>query len=415
MVLATHLRWRVASLLCISASLLSGCLSGTPGAAPPTSPTATMQVSTPSAPTAETIGTSTPSTAAITTGIQQALDRYAQAYNSHNIELLKTAVDQSNPPFWRFMQTRFEGAQARGSGNAPRSYTVRTILKQRPFGFVLAQIASDGQVSDVTFREVGGRWVMAEPTAEQIGPRQQQTSAHFAFETYPWLDDINPKIIAAMEQARANVLQRLGKVPEARPTVHIKPIFGVGSITDPYVRAYYDPSDPAHDRIEIFAPQSYAFGFYAPATGWEALLVRVLTHEYTHLATNRAFTPIARMSDWMSEGLAEYVADMPHTAAVREAVRAGQIIPILDTSGRVNKQDLQHLLALNEDSEMTYGLAYALVSYTAERYGGLDGFWKLVQAYDRTQDLEKALQQAFGIDYTQFDTDWRAWLKQTYG
>jgi hypothetical protein len=105
---------------------------------------------------------------------------------------------------------------------------------------------------------------------------------------------------------------------------------------------------------------------------------------------------------------------MPHTDAVREAVRAGQIIPILDTSGHVNKQDLQHLLALDEDSEITYGLAYALVAYIAERHGGLDGFWKLVHAYDRTQDLEKALQQAFDIDYSQFDADWRGWLKQTY-
>ena len=54
------------------------------------------------------------------------------------------------------------------------------------------------------------------------------------------------------------------------------------------------------------------------------------------------------------------------------------------------------------------------MAYITERYGGLDGFWKLVAAYDKTQNLDTALQQAFGVPYTQFDQDWRIWLKATY-
>ncbi len=354
-----------------------------------------------------------PSEADIKEGIQRALDLYAQAYNEQSVALLKQAVDQSNPPFRRFMQTRFDGAQASGQTNAQRSYTVRAILKQRPYGFVLAQIESDDEVSDVTFRQLDGQWVLSEPTEAQIGDRQQVESEHFRFSIYPWLDDMNPIIMALMEQARDNVRKKLGKVPDQKPMVHIKPIFGVGSPSDPYAQAYYQRGS-IEDRIEIFAPQSYAFGFYDPKRGWEKQFEGLLTHEYTHLVNNRSFVPLDRMSDWMVEGLAEYVAEFPHTDAIKEVVQSGAIIPIIDPSGSITKHDLQHLDALDEDSEVTYGLAYALVAYITERYGGLDGFWKLVAAYAQTQQLERALQQAFGVTYTQFDQDWRDWLKATY-
>jgi hypothetical protein len=354
-----------------------------------------------------------PSEADVKEGIQRAVDLYAQAYNEHNVELLKQAVDQTNPPFRRFMQTRFDGAQASGQTNGQRSYTVRAILKQRPYSFVLAQIESDGEVSDVTFRQLDGRWVLSEPTEAQIGERQQVESEHFRFTIYPWLDDINPIIMALMEQARENVRKKLGKVPDQKPVVHIKPIFGVGNPSDPSVQAYYQRGS-IEDRIEIFAPQSYAFGFYNPKRGWEKQFESLLTHEYTHLVNNRSFVPLNRMSDWMVEGLAEYVAEFPHTDAVREVVRSGSIIPIVDPSDSITKHDLQHLDVLDEDSEVTYGLAYALVAYITERYGGLAGFWKLAAAYAKTQQLDSALQQAFGVSYAQFDRDWRDWLKVTY-
>ncbi len=347
-----------------------------------------------------------------TAGIQRAVDLYARAYNEHDDRLLKQVVDQSNAPFRRFMQTRFDGSRPT---DARRSYTVRAILQQRPYGFVLARIESDGLISDVTFRQSNdGQWIMSEPTEAQIGPRTTIEREHFIFYTYPWLNDINPTIMDMMERARANVLQRLGKASDRKPLIHIKPIFGVGSPDDPASRAAYHGDDRLQDRIDIFAPQSYAFGFYNPARGWETALEQVLTHEYTHLVNDHLFVSLGRMSGWMREGIAEYIAQSLPTKAVHAVVRSGQIIPIIDPSDRMDKHDLQHFDTLEDDSDVTYGLAYALVAYIVEHYGGLDGFWKLVAAYDKTQNLDSALQQAFGVTYTQFDRDWRAWLKVTY-
>ena len=45
----------------------------------------------------------------------------------------------------------------------------------------------------------------------------------------------------------------------------------------------------------------------------------------------------------------------------------------------------------------------------------MDGFWKLVAAYDRQQNFDAALKEAFYVSYEQFDQDWRAWLEERYG
>jgi hypothetical protein len=64
---------------------------------------------------------------------------------------------------------------------------------------------------------------------------------------------------------------------------------------------------------------------------------------------------------------------------------------------------------------LAYGLAASLVDYINEKHGGMDGFWKFAAAFDQQQNLDKALQEAVGVTYEQFDTDWRAWLKAKYG
>lgn len=408
---------RILAGFMISSALLAGCASAPPGQSPATAsaPLATIAASAPTQAAAPAT-TSAPTDDDIKAGIQQTLDRYAQAYNDNQPDLLKQVIDQSNLPFRRLVQGRFDSYQKSiFVGQITFDYKVNSI-KPRDLSFVQAQVAraSDGAVADWLFRQVNGKWLLSEPTEEQIGKRVTIKTEHFVYYTYPWADDINPKLEQLMENARAKVLERLGKVPDTQPNVYILPIFGVGSPQDPGVLAYYDRAMRGVARMVIFAPESFSFGFYDPGQGWEPELQGTLTHEYTHLVNNASFTPIARMSDWMVEGLAEYVSDNPRAGEVREAVQSGNIIPIIDTSGQFNKQDLDHLSILDQDVSLAYGLAYSLVAYVNETYGGMDGYWKLVQTFDKQQNLDNALQEAFGISYDQFDKDWRAWLKQKY-
>ena len=67
--------------------------------------------------------------------------------------------------------------------------------------------------------------------------------------------------------------------------------------------------------------------------------------------------------------------------------------------------------SLEKDRGLAYAYAYTVVAYIVETYGGLDGFWKLAQAYDRVQGMERALQEAFGVGLEQFEREWMDWVK----
>jgi hypothetical protein len=67
---------------------------------------------------------------------------------------------------------------------------------------------------------------------------------------------------------------------------------------------------------------------------------------------------------------------------------------------------------LEQNFGLSYGFATSLVDFIVEKHGGLDGFWKLAHALDETSDFKKAVQQAFGISYEQFDREWQDWLRK---
>jgi hypothetical protein len=405
--------------------VLTGCTA--PAAPVPTAPPPTSAPAPSPAPQPTTGSTAAPqSTAApaaqqspaeIQAGIQQALDTIDQAVADSNPELLAQAVDQENLPFRRLVSTRLE--RRFGTRNAPKVVSIRP----RELGFVEASIEDRVGSLDWTFRRLSdGRWVLSEPTTEQVGKRQTRQTDAFIFVSHPWTDAINPAIEQLINEARAEVQTKLGKLPDSKAQIFIKPIFSMPPLESPNALAYYDRASRRGqpDRIVVFAPFSFAFGYYSADGGWQDDLKETLVHEYTHLVHDRAFTPIARLNDWMVEGLAVYISgEYGGGRGVIEAVRSDQIIPIIDPAPKngVEYYDLEHLTILPTatDVSLGYGLAGTLVDFIVERYGGLEGFWKLAAAQDKTQKFDLALQQAFGIDYATFDGEWRAWLKQKYG
>lgn len=351
----------------------------------------------------------------ISDGIQAALDLYAQAYTENKPELLEQAVDQENLPFRRVVRSRLDEYQKSSFAGQHEFKNTLVSIQRRELGYVIAHFEDeDGWQADWPFRPVEGRWVLTEPTLEQIGEPVTTETEHFTFVTYPWADDVNPKIIEMMETARQQVTDRLGKAPTEKAKVRIVPIYGVDRFGAMSAIAWYSQGgdEGGGDLIHIYTPNSFAFSYYDPYQGWEGTLQMTLTHEYTHMAHARVYAGAGRMADWMSEGLAEYIAETPDDLRYAcHAYRAGTVIPILDESGAVAKQDLMHMTSLEKDTGLAYAYSHALVSFVTSKYGGLDGFWKLAKAIDNTGDFKKALKEAFKIEYKDFNQKWEEWLK----
>ena len=410
---------RATLALLLTAALLAGCAQP-----PPAAPTAVTAVGpTPTlaaAPTAAPTGT--PDDAAIMAGIQATLDDYTRAYNDNDVTRLQSTVDQGSGAFRRLVEERFKSYQESiFAGKISWQFTVEQI-ERRDLGFVLGHISRpDQQVGyDWLFREVSGKWLLSEPSERQLGDTVKLESEHFMYRTYHWADDINPRIMELMEAAYRTVTKRLGKGIDVKPTVDIRPIFGIAPPQPATALAYYKAGGrPRDDRMVIFAPNSFAFGFYDKAKGWDGELGETLTHEFTHLVNQRAFMSVATMRDWMYEGLAEYVSNNSRAAAVSAAVAGAAIIPIVDPAGGAKPQDLDHLYLLDHDVSLAYGLSYSLVAYIDTNLGGLEKFWEFAQTMNKTPGTglaryDAAIQKVFGISYQEFDAGWRAYLKKSY-
>lgn len=413
------------SWLILVAFVLAACTtptsqSPTATVAPP--PTAAPATNTPApAPSEPTPVTGALTPEAVASGIQKALDSYVEAYNTNNVELLRSVVDQTNAPFRRLVEERFNTFQESSfSGSRFRSMRVLAV-NQREHGFWQAAIDDGGYRRDILFRQMeDGRWVMSEPTEEQLGAKIKIDNEYFTLNTYEWSAEVNEVIEDMVLRARQQVIDTLGRTPENKFNVYLRPIFGITPPVNPNSLAWYSAgSRPRNDRIDIFAPFSYAFGFYDPQAGWEEDLYGTIVHELTHWAYTRAFAQEYRITDWMSEGLAEYVSNNPRRNAVSAAVRMGRIIPLVDPNGGVRPQDMDHMTTLEVDRSLAYGFAYSLVAYIVETQGGLDGFWRLAAAVRDTpgtgiEFYDKALQKAFGMTYAEFDAGWRQWLQENY-
>jgi hypothetical protein len=352
--------------------------------------------------------------------IQATVDDYARAYSTGDEELLRSTVDQSNAPFRRLVQERFNISQASAVGGGAFELEVVDV-RPRELGFVQAHVERDGWIRyDWLFRDVDGRWLLSEPSEKQLGERIEIESEHFVFHTYHWADDVNGELVEMMERAREQVIATLGDGPEGQYNVYIRPIFGFTPPASAGAAAWYSAAArPRGDRMDVYAPGSYVFGGYVADEGWEPDLYSTLVHEYTHLVNQRSFMPNAEMRDWMYEGLAEYVAESPRAAEVSAAVEAGQLIPIVDESGGVSPQDLDHLYLLERDRSLAYGLSYALVAYIVEEHGGLETLWELARAMNRTPGTgvaryDGAMREVLGVGFEEFDANWREWLEANY-
>jgi hypothetical protein len=161
-----------------------------------------------------------------------------------------------------------------------------------------------------------------------------------------------------------------------------------------------------------------SFGFVVAVDeeeGFVPELQDTMTHEFVHLVVNRAFVSNARMSWWMSEGIAEHVSGNTRPGELITALQSGNLIPLVDTSDRVDKQDLQHGALLERNITLAYGQAYELVDLIYTERGGYDGWWKFVGVFDQTQNIEQTIKTEFGMTIEEFEAKYHDFIKQKYG
>ena len=348
--------------------------------------------------------------------IQDTLNDYNTALETYDKTLFMSTVDQGNRTVKESFSTLYDDIEKSGSSSTVKLGMTLIDIESIDQDLVLAHIRRDrdGWQADWFFRQSTLKWVISEPTAREAGTPPITTSGNYTVITYPITKDLNGKILALLSKAQAHVLEDLGETPKGKVTITVYPSaliapFGGGALSSWSI----NPSEGGPDAIDLMSPASWSFGFYDPGVGWESDFEMLLTHELARITYVRNFGNPGQGIDWFLKGLAEYVAGFDEMPEIIAAVQNDTITPIVDSSSRDVKIDLAHFENL-DNLRLAYGLSGSLVTFIVEQYGGLETFWALAKTYDQTQDMDRALQDTLGIDYEQFDTNWREWLKKDY-
>jgi Flp pilus assembly protein TadD len=120
----------------------------------------------------------------------------------------------------------------------------------------------------------------------------------------------------------------------------------------------------------------------------EAVLKKVLFHEYTHSVV-RSLAP--RCPLWINEGLAEYFSG-------NQAKKVGQIIPLELLANSFSR-------LTGEQVAVAYRESYSAVAYLIDRHG-LYRMKEFLQSLSGGRDLEQAFRYSFGQTYSEFVSTW---------
>ncbi|MCP2015814.1 hypothetical protein L1280_002991 [Deinococcus sp. HSC-46F16] len=147
-----------------------------------------------------------------------------------------------------------------------------------------------------------------------------------------------------------------------------------------------------------------------PPAQAEASALRVLTHEFTHLAVGLAAGPGGdkRIPWWLHEGLANFAA----RAFVPESGwRAWQArVNAYARAGWVPLSELADFPAVSEDRwDHAYRQGLGAVEFLAARLGG-DAPWRLAQAFAQGGDWDRAARALGFASFAALEAAARAWL-----
>jgi hypothetical protein len=141
-----------------------------------------------------------------------------------------------------------------------------------------------------------------------------------------------------------------------------------------------------------------------PNTG-AAWIRSVIPHEIAHLFFYQTVhTPYASWPSWLDEGLAQYyefVDKQESLTLAAQAAREGRLLPLRALSGSFGRD--------TEQVQLAYAESLSVVMYLLETWGeaGLQG---LIQAFREGVNPQKAVHQALGVSWEEFEAGWINWM-----
>jgi len=230
----------------------------------------------------------------------------------------------------------------------------------------------------------------------------QFTSDHFEVYTYPGLDSVALRVLDLAEKANVMLSHRMGHQLGRKV-----PIILYGTHND------FAQTNVTPELIEGSTggfTEVYRNRVVVPFTGSYEDLRHVLVHELVHanmfdlLYAGGAGTLIARQGFfapplWFAEGLAEYLSlgqESNEEMFLRDGTLTGYLPPLEYSGGYI-----------------VYKQGQSALRYLVDRYGE-DRLRDLLIQIRNSRNFDHAFQRSIGTSVSQFDEQWREWLRKRY-
>ncbi|MFW5947296.1 MAG: peptidase MA family metallohydrolase [Gemmatimonadota bacterium] len=217
------------------------------------------------------------------------------------------------------------------------------------------------------------------------------------------------------EQER--LARRVAELLAAQPSLPALPSDVLGGDT---IAVFLAPNAARWDSLTGGAVPEWGAGVADPVAGrivlptydWERTPPRgvytTLRHELAHVALQR-YLGRARTPRWFTEGYAQWAAgEWRWESAWRLRLAfLGRTAPPLDS--------LTLRWPVGEaDARVAYLLSASAVVYLVDR-SGERGLRIFLERWRELQDFDTALRRTYGVTLGQFEEDWRAYVKRSYG
>jgi hypothetical protein len=358
-------------------------------------------------------GTSTPAAADLArtqVEIEAVFARRADALARGDRKVYDETYDPDRAALRRWQAEDFDSA-VRGSGTErpPR------IVRVEPFGNGYMRVYAEadteyffGFETDVHIvrryvRRLGGRWVITEPTREELGAERKRDADASTLEHWAIDDDLAPLVTDEMRAARAQVA-RFAPRDFLRPlSVQLFPTAETLGPGWPSVQL------ATHGRGVRLSPVGIGLDDSMRALSTPARFVlRVAFADELREQLMPGITARLESDNWLADGWREYAAGQLFNRDFFKPTCAGAPPPTL--------RSLSVPVPVSAVG-VVFGVRYAhqasLVDFLYERHGR-QAYWDLLEAFRADADSRLTFPRVLKTTPDAFYTDWLVWAKKKY-
>jgi tetratricopeptide (TPR) repeat protein len=247
---------------------------------------------------------------------------------------------------------------------------------------------------------------LARAAAEETKGDEVFESEHFILRTRPGKDTLlAPYALKALERAYAGLTRDLGIAPGAKVRVEVydsaRSLAHVSPLTVEQIKASGTIALCKYNRLMITSPKALLRGY-----PW----LDTLSHEFVHyLVTQKGRN---RVPIWLQEGLAKFLetrwrgqpglaVDEMSLNLLQGAAKSGKLIPFARMHPSIA------MLPTQEQAALAFAEVEAAIRLLYQR-GGQQALTELVSAMASGFSDERAVAQAYGKSFKEFEADWRA-------